>query len=504
MPNLKQSMISTYFFGEKVELFIVITEMEQGVLEMRQFASIGFTIAIIIYAVMHYVVYLNPTETGATILGFAGVMVLVFSAMLLSVRALAVPLFLLLVACGIQFINKESFSALWLQGVSEMSNLITLLLIVPVISWILREETYIDAIMQVAHRSLNSSKKFYFGMMIVNQIIAYFLLFGAIPMMYQFINDFLRDKTSEAWEYFKGTALLRSFALTTLWVISIPSFAFAVDHLGASLGWTIMQGFIISVAGIFLSILFLSFKEKSYQIDYTSGIKEEMTKRLAHALDKKQSQRLVIEFAVLFVSLFSTIFMIHILLGWGLLTIIPPIIIIWTCGYFMIKKRPERFLAETKAYIGSEIKQKSQQFSLLLAAGMLIYAVNNSGVGNYLIDGLFYLENAIPFANFLAIVPFMAIILGFLGLGPLTVIVLVAGILEKVDLVYPAELVVLAMTSGSVISVILSPVVLPVIILSATNKLSIIKNGLVFNGVYALAFYFLVQVYIQVMWYFLH
>ncbi|WP_112181948.1 MULTISPECIES: hypothetical protein [Paraliobacillus] len=471
---------------------------------MRQFASIGFTIAIIIYAVMHYVTYINATEIGSIILGITGVVILIFSLAILSIRALAVPLFLFFIALSIQLFTMNSFASLLLYGVSEMSNLITLLLIVPIISWILREERYIDAIMQVAQRSLNTSKKFYFGIMIVNQVISYFLLFGAIPMMYQFINDFLKDKTSEAWEYFKGTALLRSFALTTLWVISIPSFAFAVDHLDASLGWTIIQGFLISLGGIFLSVLFLSFKEKSYQVDFTLGIQEEMTGRLAHALDAKYAKRLVIEFAVLFLSLFSTIFIIHIIMGWGLLAIIPPIIVVWTFGYFILKKRPKRFFAEMKTYIKKDVGQKSQQFSLLLAAGMLIYAVNNSGVGNYLIDGLFYVEETIPFVNFLTIVPFMAIILGFLGLGPLTVIVLVAGILENVNLVYPAELVVLAMTSGSVISVILSPVVLPVIILSSTNKLSIVKNGIIFNWSYAIAFYILVQGYIQVMWYFMH
>lgn len=470
---------------------------------MRKLASIGFTMAIISYAVMHYVTYINPTEIGSTILGIAGTIILIFAPVLLPLRALAVPIFLIIIAFGIQFFTNGSFTGLLLEGVGEMSNLITLLLIVPIISWILREERYIDAIMQVSQRSLNSSKKFYFGMMLINQVISYFLLFGAIPMMYQFINDFLRDKTSEAWEYFKGTALLRSFALTTLWVISIPSFAFAVDHLDASLGWTIIQGFIISLAGIVLSVYFLSFKEKSYQVDYTVGIQEEMAGRLKHALDAKYAKRLVIEFAVLFLSLFSTIFIIHIVMGWGLLAIIPPIIIVWTVGYFILKKRPKRFFAEMKTYIRKDVGQKSQQFSLLLAAGMLIYAVNNSGVGNYLIDGLFYVEDTMPFVNFLTIVPFMAIILGFLGLGPLTVIVLVAGILENVDLIYPAELVVLAMTSGSVISVILSPVVLPVIILSATNKLSIIKNGIMFNWSYALVFYFLVQGYIQLMWYFL-
>ncbi|CQR46354.1 hypothetical protein BN1058_00610 [Paraliobacillus sp. PM-2] len=468
---------------------------------LKKLTGIVFTFAILAYAFLHYTTYISPTEKGFYYLGIVGITVLVTGMTRLSFRALIVPTFLLFAAFLIQWLTGGGFVNLLIQGVSKMSNLITLLLIVPVISWILREESYIDAIIRLGQRLFHSSKKFYVGIMLVNQIIAYFLLFGSIPMMYEFINDFFRSKTGEAWEYFKGTALLRSFALTTLWVVSIPSFAFAVDHLGASLGWTILQGFVISMLGIGLALVFLTRKEKAYQINFTIGIKEEMQHRLNSAMPQKEAKKLVVEFSILFVSLFSTIFVIHFLLGWSILAIIPPIIVIWTAGYFIFKKRPERFVAECKAYIAVDIKQKAQQFSLLLAAGMLIYAINQSGVSEYMVDALFYLADVIPFMNFLAIIPFMAIILGFLGLGPLTVIVLVAGILENVSLIYPSELVVLAMTSGSVISVMLSPVVLPVIILSTTNRLSIIKNGLGFNWSYAFLFYLMVQLYIQTVWY---
>lgn len=466
----------------------------------QQIIGALFTIATIGYASLYYITLVKPTENATIALGIVGIIMFITGVLRLKLRGLAVPLFLFIIGAIIQLTTHGSLLNWLVYGSSEMSNLITLLFIVPVVSWILREEAYIDAIIRLGHRLFDSSKKFYTGLMLVNQLIAYFLLFGCIPMMYQFVNDFLRDRNSEAWEYFKGTALLRSFALTTLWVVSIPSFAFAVDHLNASLGWTILQGLLISILGVLLSLLFLHRKEKAEQINFTNGIKQEMERRFQLAMKQTEAKKLVVEFAILFLSLFSTIIVIHLLFAWSLLAIIPPIILIWTLGYFIFKKRPERFFAETRSYLTVETKQKAQQFSLLLAAGMLIYAVNQSGIGSYMIDGLFYLADTIPFMNFLAILPFMAIILGFLGLGPLTVIVLVAGILESVALPYPAELVVLAMTSGSVISVMLSPVVLPVIILSATNRLSIMKNGIGFNWSFALMFYLMVQAYIQLVW----
>lgn len=77
--------------------------------------------------------------------------------------------------------------------------------------------------------------------------------------------------------------------------------------------------------------------------------------------------------------------------------------------------------------------------------------------------------------------------------------VLVAGILESMSFPYPPELIVLAITSGSVISIMLSPLIMPVIILSSSNGLGLVTNGLKFNWKFAIAFYIIVQVYLQSM-----
>ncbi|KPH77834.1 hypothetical protein [Oceanobacillus caeni] len=62
---------------------------------------------------------------------------------------------------------------------------------------------------------------------------------------------------------------------------------------------------------------------------------------------------------------------------------------------------------------------------------------------------------------------------------------------------YAKELVVLAITSGSTISILLSPLIMPVIVLSSENGLSSLKNGIRFNWKYAVVIYVLVQAYVQ-------
>ncbi|HSI67193.1 MAG TPA: hypothetical protein VK947_07245, partial [Planococcus sp. (in: firmicutes)] len=333
----------------------------------------------------------------------------------------------------------------------------------------------------------------------MTQIISHFLLFGAVPMMYRFIDSFLKDYKDEPWENFKGTAILRGFALSTMWVISIPSFIFAVEALNAVLWKSILLGFTFAMAGTLLAVAFSYFQEKKYAADFSLVLQNEIEKAMINSRNKGRWNRDVAEFAFLFVSLFGTIFMVHELSGLEYLMTIPLVILVWTFLYFAVKRRKAGFLRDAKLYASRGIANQAQQFSILLSAGLLIYSLNQSDAGSFVINGMNRATEVAPFLNILLLIPFLLILLGFIGLGPLPVIVLVTGILESVALPYPPELIVLAVTSGSVISIILSPFVMPVIILSGVNGLSGIKNGLRFNLKFAIAFYIMVQVFIQSM-----
>ncbi|MCA1011469.1 hypothetical protein [Halobacillus halophilus] len=464
---------------------------------MVQLAKKGYTLFITLYVLMHFVVSFTGGETLSPVLSIFGLTAFLLGYFFLPMKQAAISLLLLVIALIIHLTAGTSLIEATVSGFTVMSGLIALLLIVPTISWVLEEKPYIEAVINFAQNLLNTSRKFYFGMMVITQIISYFLLFGSIPMVYGMIDDFLENQKGEVWENYKGTALLRGFSLTTMWVVSIPSFIFAVQALGASLGLSILQGFIIAFAGTLLSVLFSHFQERHYGVDLTAGIQEELGRIEEQKKEDPNGNRDALEFGLLFVTLFGSIFLLNAVWPVDLLLIIPIVIVAWVLLYFIVRRRSSAIVENGKTYVGKSIPNKAQQFSILLAAGFLINAVNQSGYGEYIIDGLFYITDAVPFLNFLWVLPFVVIVLGFIGLGPLTVIVLVSGILQGVELPYPPEIVVLGITSGSVISIMLSPLILPSIILSSVNKLSIIKNGLLFNFKYAIAFYVMVQIYLQ-------
>ncbi|MDZ5712779.1 hypothetical protein [Jeotgalibacillus haloalkalitolerans] len=462
---------------------------------MKQTAKWGYTLFILLYVITHFIVSLTQADSLTTPLSLFGLTAFAIGYFFLPLKQASISLMLLVIAVIIHFSAGTSLLEASVSGFTVMSGLIALLLIVPIISWVLEEKPYIESVIHFAQRLLNTSRKFYFGMMMITQIISYFLLFGAIPMVYGMVNNFLSDQRGEAWENYKGTALLRGFALTTMWVISIPSFIFAVDALGASLGLSILQGFVISFAGILLSVFTSYIRERRYGVDLTAGIQEQ----LANIAGSQQpgGNKEVREFIFLFVTLFGSIFLLNSIWSASLLLIIPLVIIAWVIVNFIIRKKPGKIIGKGKDYAKTGIPNKAQQFSILLAAGFLIDAVNQSGYGEYIVDGLFFVSDAIPFLNFLWVLPFVVIILGFIGLGPLTVIVLVSGILQGVEVPYPPEIVLLGITSGSVISIMISPLILPTIVLSSVNGLSIVKNSFLFNYKFAIAFYLMVQIYLQ-------
>lgn len=281
-----------------------------------------------------------------------------------------------------------------------------------------------------------------------------------------------------------------------MWVISIPSFAYVVEVMDASLGISILQGLGISIVGVVIALIFSYFEEKRYGVDLTAGLQMEIDDVLHHA-NQRYVKRYTIEFLVLFLTLFGSILILQAYIHIELLVLIPLVVVVWVVSYYIVKRRPKQLTQEIYSYVSKNIEYQAYQVCMMLGAGILIYALNQTSFAQMVVDGIYSLQELIPFLNMLYFLPFIIIILGFFGLGPLTVMVLVAGILESIHLPYARELVVLAITSGSTISILLSPLIMPVIVLSSENGLSALKNGIRFNWKYAVVIYVLVQVYVQ-------
>ena len=467
---------------------------------MKNIIKFGLSIAILLYTALHIITAIIDQPFLLQILPHVGLAIIIFAGIAIPLSRFKLPLFILLIGIIILISSgSEIFSGV-LSGLQEMRNVIGILVIIPLISWVLQEEPYIEDMMSVFHDFINTSKKFYFAMISLTQVLTYFLLFGSITMMYQFINIILKDQNDEMWERYKGTALLRGYGLSTLWVITVPSFIVVVDTLGASIYIAIAQGFGIALVGTIIAVMFVSPTEQKHNVNITPILQKEIDNILLTAsTDVKERKRNVFEFFLLFFSLFGAIFFIYSVWQIPLMILIPLVILGWIIIFYIYKRRVYKLKTIGKQYFLSELGKKAYQVSLMLSIGTLIFSLNQTNFAENVVGGLNYIESQISWLNPLYLLPFIVIILGLLGLGPLTVMVLVAGILKSLALPYPPELIVLAITSGSVISILISPVLMPLIVLSDSNGLNLFTNGVKSNWKYSIVFFIVTQIYIQLM-----
>src|SRR5699024_9649203 len=184
-------------------------------IQMRSYTAWGLRFSIVVYVLLHFITYFYENKTLLLFLSVSGLLLVVFACVTLTLQQFKLPFALVLIGIIILIASGEFTIKGLFNGFLQMRNMVGLLVVVPMIGWVLREKPYMEAIMSFGQNVLNTSRKFYLGMISFTQIIAYFLLFGSIPMMYQVVNMVLKDRQSEAWENFKGTALLRGFALST-------------------------------------------------------------------------------------------------------------------------------------------------------------------------------------------------------------------------------------------------------------------------------------------------
>jgi hypothetical protein len=468
----------------------------------KQAIEWGLRLSILSYVVLHALIYLFPYEIFTVVLSIFGFLVFVISACMLGVKNFKLPLMLFLSgACILLSIPNTSIND-FLQGMILMSDVIGLIVMVPLIGWVLKEEPYFESALSYGSKLFNTSRKLYFGVICFTQITSNFLLYGSIPLVYQFSKVIVKENKGEAWDHFISSAILRGFALATLWLISGPSFIYAVESTKAPLVLTIAQGVLIAFLGVVLSLVFLYWEEKRYRIDLTTLLKKEMEEVLNVQTDIKTVRKRTLEFLFLFLTLFGCIFIFHSFVTLKLMLLIPLIILSWTFLYYLMKRKPARLFEETKEYVKQGLIAQSYQFSLMLGAGSIIYAINQTNYNESLINGIELVQETLPFINLLFILPFIIVFFSFVGLGPLTVIVLIVSILESIPLSFPPDLIVLSITCGNAVAVLLSPLIMPILVLGGVNGLSGYTNGVKYNLKYAIVFFVMVQVYIQGMLYF--
>src|SRR5690625_6283995 len=83
---------------------------------------------------------------------------IIFALLSIPISDLKLPIFILIIATTILlFADANPLYGLFV-GVREMRNIIGLLVVIPLIKWVLQEENYVEDMMSVFNKFINTSK----------------------------------------------------------------------------------------------------------------------------------------------------------------------------------------------------------------------------------------------------------------------------------------------------------------------------------------------------------
>lgn len=452
------------------------------------------------YVVMNYAEATWPLPSLSHALSLIGLITLLCGLLTLTLRQAALPLVIIAAALSISILHSGAagLTLVW-DGFREMRGMVTVILIVPMISWALRTEPYIQYLILYWSRFLNTSVKFYSGIMLIAQMIGCFLLVASIPVTYQFVSGFRSGARDRQWEFLKSSAILRGFALISMWSISIPSFAYAVETLRVPPATAMANGLLLAALGLLLSVGMFSMFERRGDDQLTREINLQLAREVA-ARDPAEIRRKFYEFLLLLFTLLGGITLVNSIAPWGLLTVMPLVVVVWTIGYFALKRKLARFAAETAAYLKGGMLTRVREICIFLAAGLSISAVNGTGIAHSLVETVYRLTADAAWLNFLLLLPCAVVLFSLIGMPPLASMVLVLGIIQGIALPYPETLTLIALTLGVSISIMISPLNIPGLLLSSENGYSSYTNTFHQNKGYVLVLFVLVELIIQCIW----
>src|SRR5699024_1252613 len=109
---------------------------------MSHFIPKDLSIAIISYAILHFLTLIWSHSFLLTLLSITGICIFILGLCHLTIRKFKLPIFLFIVGTTIIYLSGVPIGEGLLAGVVQMRDIIGLLTIVPLIGWVLAEEPY--------------------------------------------------------------------------------------------------------------------------------------------------------------------------------------------------------------------------------------------------------------------------------------------------------------------------------------------------------------------------
>ncbi|MFC3882213.1 hypothetical protein ACFOU2_01195 [Bacillus songklensis] len=413
--------------------------------------SIIFTLAVVLFLVFQ----LAPFKGLGFMLSIVSIMAIAFSlrschffTRLMSVVFLALGT-LMAGSKGIDFLS-------YVKLYGDMLYLLSLFAIVPLLSIPIQVGGYRKVFEQLFQRRVKSISQLYRVVTGLSYFLGSFLNMAAIPIVHSSIKSAV-----EAWpigkpKRFLASGIIHGYSLPIMWtplsgIVGVVLYATEVRWLHIFP----MLFFISLVTLVFNWIIF------SMMEDYgQSGVGQRETAAAEEhvSLDDhpfRCRKMLQILFAIvlllfLIVSI-DAIFSLGLVVSVTLLTV--PFAWIWCLSL----RKNQAFWLEVKHHFTRKVGEMSESFAIFLSAGFFVQALHYSG-NDYLVNELFVqFKELVGVHLFLILIPYITLLLAYIGMHPIVVVNLLAQSLKPAILGITPEQMAIAFLGGAVMTFYMGP-----------------------------------------------
>src|SRR5699024_5794651 len=131
---------------------------------LKKLSSRMLQIVMVSFIMIHFFTSFYQLPFLEQFLSVIALLLFICSIFYVSINKFKLPLIIFVVAFIILILTDGSIINDMLEGFLVMRGIVSFIAFIPLISWVLREEPYIEDMISLFYKFVNTSRKFYFGL----------------------------------------------------------------------------------------------------------------------------------------------------------------------------------------------------------------------------------------------------------------------------------------------------------------------------------------------------
>ncbi|MGO4886684.1 hypothetical protein ACJ2A9_02915 [Anaerobacillus sp. MEB173] len=345
----------------------------------------------------------------------------------------------------------------YVMSFGGMLNLLSLFALIPILALPIKLGNYANEVQYVIQNKIKSSGQLYMVSSGISYFLSSFMNLAALPMTYYSIRPSIDLFLIKNKERFMCRSITHGFAMPLLWTPVTPIVGIVIEMTGVSYGGMLPILIPLSILGLFLDWvtgLLISHKQSaSAKSDHLST--NEIAATVDHETTGKPNRLFHILIAILLLNI--AIMITEEMLALSFLFLVSLLVIPFAFSWSLLLKKGKKFLAGLKDHFQNHLVKMQDQFFLFLSAGFFIASINISGTDETINS---WIGGIIQFTGvqvFLIILPFIPLLLAFIGLHPAVALALIAESLNPSLLNISSTILTVAMLGGAVPAFLMGP-----------------------------------------------